>query len=986
MTGAVTVTASASDNGAVAGVQFRLNGANLGSEDTAAPYSVSWDTFTAPNGPYTLSAVARDAAGNTATSANLGVTVQNTASAGIAGAWGLDEGSGSTIADQSGRGNNGTLSNTAWTTAGRYNRALTFNGTSSIVNIADSTSLDLTTAMTLEAWVRPTTVGLWRTVLLKEQSGNLVYALYSNVTPGNVPAVELHIGGTSRSLNGTSPLPTGTWSHLAATYDGSTVRLYVNGTQVSQLAASGSITTSTGALRIGGNNVWGEWFAGQIDEVRVYGRALSAAEIQNDMLLSVTPDTTAPSVSATTPANGSAGTNAGTAPTVRFNEAMSLASISATTFVLTGPGGAVPATAAYDQSTFTATLTPQAALAFGTTYTATVKSGSTGVKDYSGNPLATDVSWSFTTEASPPQILVLGSASNAFGLYLTEILRNEGLNAFTTVDIAFLSPALLASFDVVLLGETTLTPAQVTTLSGWVSGGGNLIAMRPDKQLAGLLGLTDAGTTLANAYLRVATAQAPGAGIYGETMQFHGTADRYTLNGATAVATLYTSATTATSNPAVTLRSVGTSGGQAAAFTYDLARSVVYTRQGNPAWAGQERDGVLGIRPDDLFYGARAGDVQPDWVDTNKIAIPQADEQQRLLLNLVTLMERDRLPLPRFWYLPRGEKAVVVMSGDDHSPATAPGGTASHFNRYQALSPAGCSVADWECVRSSSYVFPSATVTNAQASTYAAAGFEIALHPLIGSCPSATMTEAELGAFYDTQLDKFQAKYTSVPSPVSNRNHCVYWPDWASNAKVELARGMRMDANYYHYPGPWIGAKPGFMNGGGFPMRFADLNGTLIDVYQANTNLTDESTTDYAISIAALLDNAVGSAGYYGAFGANMHTDNPAPHLGAEAIVSAALARSVPVISYKQLLTWVDGRNASTIRGLSWNAGTLTFVTTVGAGANGLQTMLPLQGPTGTLTAITRGGNPVPYTVQTIKGVQYALFTAATASYQATYS
>ena len=63
------------------------------------------------------------------------------------------------------------------------------------------------------------------------------------------------------------------------------------------------------------------------------------------------------------------------------------------------------------------------------------------------------------------------------------------------------------------------------------------------------------------------------------------------------IATLYSNATTATTNPAVTLRSVGASGGQAAAFTYDLARSVVYTRQGNPAWAGQERDGVVGHPP-----------------------------------------------------------------------------------------------------------------------------------------------------------------------------------------------------------------------------------------------------------------------------------------------------------------------------------------------------------------------------------------------------
>jgi hypothetical protein len=176
------------------------------------------------------------------------------------------------------------------------------------------------------------------------------------------------------------------------------------------------------------------------------------------------------------------------------------------------------------------------------------------------------------------------------------------------------------------------------------------------------------------------------------------------------------------------------------------------------------------------------------------------------------------------------------------------------------------------------------------------------------------------------------------------------------------------------------------MNGGGFPMRFADLDGSTIDVFQQNTNLTDESTTDYAASIASLLDNAIGSAGYYGAFGANMHTDNPAPHPGAEAIVDAALARSVPVISYKQLLTWTDGRNASTIRGFSWSGSALTFTTTVAPGANGLQTMVPRTGPNGTLRSITRNGATVSFTVQTIKGVQYGVFTAATGTFVATYS
>ena len=100
-------------------------------------------------------------------------------------------------------------------------------------------------------------------------------------------------------------------------------------------------------------------------------------------------------------------------------------------------------------------------------------------------------------------------------------------------------------------------------------------------------------TTLSEGYLLVNTSTGPGSGIVDETIQFHGTADHYTLGSADSVATLYSNATTATSNPAVTLRSVGGNGGQAAAFTYDLARSIVYTRQGNPAWSGQERDGNI---------------------------------------------------------------------------------------------------------------------------------------------------------------------------------------------------------------------------------------------------------------------------------------------------------------------------------------------------------------------------------------------------------
>ena len=269
--------------------------------------------------------------------------------------------------------------------------------------------------------------------------------------------------------------------------------------------------------------------------------------------------------------------------------------------------------------------------------------------------------------------------------------------------------------------------------SDWVTAGGNLIAMRPDKKLASLLGLTDAATTLAEGYLLVNTAAAPGTGIVNQTMQFHGTADRYTLNGARRLLRL-SNATTATTNPAVTLRSVGANGGQAAAFAFDLARSIVYTRPRQPRVGGQERDGIAPIRSDDLFFGG----AQTDWVNLNKVAIPQADEQQRLLANLIGYVNRDRRPLPRFWYFPRGEKAVVVMTGDDH----ASNGTAGRFDIYKSNSPANCNVNNWECVRATSYVSPLTPITNAQAAGYIADGFEIAAH-ITTNCADYTPASLE---------------------------------------------------------------------------------------------------------------------------------------------------------------------------------------------------------------------------------------------------
>ncbi len=696
------------------------------------------------------------------------------------------------------------------------------------------------------------------------------------------------------------------------------------------------------------------------------------------------PDTTPPTISSVSPSSGSQGVSTSTNVTLTFSEAMNAATITTSTIGLRDPANnVVSAMVTYDTVSHIATLTPVGQLSYSTTYTASVAGGSGGVTDVAGNSLSPTFTWSFVTAATPPPgliqgpggpILIISSASNPFTQYYAEILRTEGFNAFYVLDIAQVSASALAAYDTVILGEMALTTTQVTMLSNWVNGGGNLIAMRPDKQLAPLLGLTDASATLSDAYLLVNTASGPGEGIVSQTIQFHGIADRYTPNGASTVATLYSSATVTTSNPAVTLRNVGA--GQTAAFTYDLARSVVYTRQGNPAWSGKERDGITPIRSDDLFYGSASGDPQPDWIDLNKVAIPQADEQQRLLVNLIIEMNFTKKPLPRFWYFPRGLPAVVIMSSDDHDGA----GTAGRFDSYISKSTPGCSVANWECIRSSSNLYIG-SVTSAQAATYNGLGFEITCH-INTNC--ADWTPSSLRSFYTDQLSAFRAYYPGIPSQETNRTHCIVWSDYDTQPQVELANGIRLDTSYYYYPPAWIADRPGMFTGSGMPMRFAKADGTMIDVYQAATQMTDESGQTFPFTINTLLDNATGPQGYFGAFTANMHAD-VVTSAGSDAIIAAAQQRGVPVVSQLQMLRWLDGRNGSAFSGITWDGSRLNFTVSVGQNANGLMVMVPI--PTGmTVSSVTHSGTSVPFSTRMVKGIEYAVFDAGAGSHQLVFT
>jgi len=174
-------------------------------------------------------------------------------------AWGFDEPSGATVPG-------GKLAGPLRVRAGRFGNALDFDGVDDWVTVKAPRARSATT---VEAWVYPTRRG--GSLALSETKRGAAWSLYGD---------EAGIG--PRFARGPTP-QLRRWTHLAMTYDGTTIRRYVNGALSGTRAAKGAIAASSYPLRFGGNAVWKEWFKGRLDEVRVYDRALSPAHIATDM-------------------------------------------------------------------------------------------------------------------------------------------------------------------------------------------------------------------------------------------------------------------------------------------------------------------------------------------------------------------------------------------------------------------------------------------------------------------------------------------------------------------------------------------------------------------------------------------------------------------------------------------------------------------------------------------------------------------------------
>jgi hypothetical protein len=276
------VTATDPNAGTV--LTYSLTTAPAGMTIDATTHVISWTPTATQTGAQGVTVRVQDQGGLFATQ-TFTVTVAGTPlplPAGLVAAYAFNEGAGTTVADATGLGHTGTLVGATWTPSGRYGAGLVFNGTNARVTVPDAADLDLTTGVTLEAWVYPTTAGggAWRTVITKDTAASGTYLLYANTDTNNAG---MFVGSSfQQQVVGGPTLAANSWTHLAGTYDGITIRLYVNGVQVASRAQTAAMTPNNALLSIGGSSVWGEWFAGRLDELRIYNRALTAAEIQTD--------------------------------------------------------------------------------------------------------------------------------------------------------------------------------------------------------------------------------------------------------------------------------------------------------------------------------------------------------------------------------------------------------------------------------------------------------------------------------------------------------------------------------------------------------------------------------------------------------------------------------------------------------------------------------------------------------------------------------
>jgi hypothetical protein len=579
-----------------------------------------------------------------------------------------------------------------------------------------------------------------------------------------------------------------------------------------------------------------------------------------------------------------------------------------------------------------------------------------------------------TGKTSYAPILLLATETE-FGTYTAEILKTEGFNEFEldSLNSGNATPSYLAKFDLVILAESKISPGGINLIREYVKQGGNLIAFRPHQDLAELFGIVPKNGNFTQGYICIDTTTQPGKGLTSKELQFHETADKYALQGGKSIATFFTCKNTKEGFPAVVNNIFEK--GHTVAFLYNLPKNIVYTRQGNPLFAGIEKDSIPGLRGMDLFTDG--------WVDTANNTLNQADEQMILLSHCIEMMYPNTKPLPRFWYFPDTLKCLVTLTNDGEYKSEA-----DFEIQFREVDSMGAKM--------SIYILEVDKVSKAWVEKWIAKGFEISGHPdatkEAGNPKWNTMDSALTG-----KKNEITAKYGLEMR--TNVNHWFVWcgtladgtRDFGAQARLEEKNGIEMDINYAHYDmnsnqGDFYLGTPGYnqgnFTGSGLVMRYADAQGKTTRVYQHFNSVYDQQYMEnkdpegFYNCFKGLMDRSLHNE-VYSFISVKSHNDeyyfsrNPLLKM-----LNYANQNKIPVWTELQLLDFIKMKDQAGFSDVKWSKNRLTFILSSACKhSGGLSFYVPANHGMLKIRHITLNDQDMPFKKVIIKGYDYALLT-----------
>ena len=411
---------------------------------------------------------------------------------------------------------------------------------------------------------------------------------------------------------------------------------------------------------------------------------------------------------------------------------------------------------------------------------------------------------------APASILVLVERSDRWFSTpeaYTELFRVEGINDIEGAYLDEVTSTLLEGRSVILLGPGDPAPETVTMLIEFAYNGGGLICCTPGEAFAKALGLDPILKGLFNCRIEIAVDGYPDTGLpLKGWSSFYGVKSNANC---TDIIPLREASGAPTGYPAAIELSEGN--GTILVLAYDPAMTVYLLRQGNPMLAGCRASGYSRMRPSDLFEG---------WQDVRDAPWPVADLHCHFLREIVQRVWPADTVLPWLWYFPDGADTLLTFTSDDDWS------TREQFERLIA----SCEV--HKAGLTMYLVQERSVMDRTWLEALTAAGFDFSIHPDLPT-PTLPLWDSRLA----DHVRQFQDTYGRSPSG-SVRNHCITWSGYLEGARIEARHGFSFDTNFFSL-------KPQgkyFMNGAGLPMRFVDISGETLPVFQLPTQFSDETT------------------------------------------------------------------------------------------------------------------------------------------------